>query len=385
MFPPDPGCSSAAPCWRAVGAVVYGVTHGGSLGTDGLITPRRRSPSSPAINLVHPRRRRLGDGPGGAHRVRPPPPAPWPSLWPIVGAARRVLVSSGWSPTRSSSCSASSPSSPPRRVDGAGVERAGLGRRRVQRRGPRAHRPPAEFPVLGAVGAGIIIYSFSRIMLFLSKASGPAASPRSPRSSWSPASSSPSGATSTTAASAGCAAVAVLALVAGGVAAALEVSARLHPHETTGPRRRRECGDRRRPRPTSTPRRPSPQGQHLRRDHLADDGTLVAHNLGVTGDRRRSSFQRPTRRTSCSSTRATRSAGSCSTSAPAPESTRTGDTSSRACPTSVHALVEEGGSQLLTFSIDRRPAPAETRTASSCPGSTARRRGRGDVRSRTRP
>lgn len=33
---------------------------------------------------------------------------------------------------------------------------------------------PLEFPVLGAVGLAVIIYSFSRIMLFLSKESGPA-------------------------------------------------------------------------------------------------------------------------------------------------------------------------------------------------------------------
>ena len=39
-------------------------------------------------------------------------------------------------------------------------------------RGRIAH--PLEFPILGAVGVGIVIYSFSRIMLFLSKTSGPA-------------------------------------------------------------------------------------------------------------------------------------------------------------------------------------------------------------------
>ena len=33
---------------------------------------------------------------------------------------------------------------------------------------------PLEFPILAALGAGILVYSFSRIMLFLSKSTGPA-------------------------------------------------------------------------------------------------------------------------------------------------------------------------------------------------------------------
>ena len=92
---------------------------------------------------------------------------------------------------------------------------------------------PLEFPILGAVGIGIVIYSFSRIMLFLSKASGPAVF-------------------ATIAAGillvgfvvafrpvlrggaiAAVAVIAAVGLVAGGVAAALEGERELHPHETT--------------------------------------------------------------------------------------------------------------------------------------------------------
>ncbi len=54
----------------------------------------------------------------------------------------------------------------------AWAERASADRRfNATVRGRLMH--PLEFPILGAVGLGVIIYAFSRIMLWLSKASGP--------------------------------------------------------------------------------------------------------------------------------------------------------------------------------------------------------------------
>ena len=101
-------------------------------------------------------------------------------------------------------------------------------------RGRIAH--PLEFPILAAVGVGIIIYSFSRIMLFLSKTerAGGVRRDRRARSSlvgfvvaFRP--SLRSGADRRASPS-----IAALGLVAGGVAAALEGERELHPHETTG-------------------------------------------------------------------------------------------------------------------------------------------------------
>jgi hypothetical protein len=61
------------------------------------------------------------------------------------------------------------------RVDGPGVERAGVVRSSATTpKCPRRLLHPLEFPVLGAVGLAVVIYSFSRIMLFISKEAGPA-------------------------------------------------------------------------------------------------------------------------------------------------------------------------------------------------------------------
>ena len=99
-------------------------------------------------------------------------------------------------------------------------------------RGRIAH--PLEFPILGAVALGIVIYSFSRIMLFLSKTGGPAvfiviaalilvggflfAYRPSLRGGV----------------IAGVMAIAAVGLVTGGIVAALEGERETEAHETTG-------------------------------------------------------------------------------------------------------------------------------------------------------
>ena len=93
---------------------------------------------------------------------------------------------------------------------------------------------PLELPVLAAIAAAVVVFSFSRIMLVISKTAGPVAFgviaalvlaggfvfafARNIRSS----------------AIAAVTAVGALGLVAGGVAAGLEGERPLHPHETTG-------------------------------------------------------------------------------------------------------------------------------------------------------
>ena len=154
-------------------------------------------------------------------------------------------------------------------------------------------------------------------------------------------------------------------------------SARSHPHETTGDarrrrrvrRRRRDRGRRATPRRTSPPRPTSRPSSRCRGRH-AD-----AKTLGVRGeqdDARRHPGQ-PDQR-ACSTTTATSRAGSCSTSAPARVDEATATRSpTRRCPTSsCTQLVEDGGSQLLTFSITTPSCGRRARrTRSSCPASTA--------------
>ena len=62
-----------------------------------------------------------------------------------------------------------------RRLDGAGVQRAGVGRRRATTP-PSAAASPTRWSSRSSPpsASAVLVYSFSRIMLFLSKTSGPA-------------------------------------------------------------------------------------------------------------------------------------------------------------------------------------------------------------------
>ena len=144
----------------------------------------------------------------------------------------------------------------------------------------------------------------------------------------------------------------------------------------------------RRPRPTSTPRRRSPPRRTSPAEVTCDeDGTLV----GPQPRRRRraghaSSSPGPTPRTSASSTTAARTAGSCSTSAPGRSRRRRATTiaDTEVPDQQLHALVEEGGSQFLTFSIaDAERATPTTPYRFVVPGvDGAEVRGGGAVRRR---
>ena len=98
---------------------------------------------------------------------------------------------------------------------------------------------PAEFPLLAALGFGVIVYSFSRIMLWLSKEGGPAV--------FGVIAALVLGAgflvafrrNLDTKVVGGVAAVAVIALVAGGVAAALDGEREIAPARDDRGRRRR--------------------------------------------------------------------------------------------------------------------------------------------------
>ena len=172
--------------------------HPGGLARHHRADHRRRSPwpSSPASTSTPatPTSRRWTRRRSPS---RPPPRRrPGASLWPLVAAVGGVLVVVGLV------------TYPVVFVFGiivllaaavewmvAGVERAGVGRRRVTTPTSASASPTRSSSRSSPPSASaIIVYSFSRIMLFLSKTSGPArVRASSPRSSSSSASSSPSG------------------------------------------------------------------------------------------------------------------------------------------------------------------------------------------------
>jgi len=218
-----------------IAAIVYGVAQSGSLGTTGLVFAACALAGLATVNIWT----RDADVSAMDEAARTRSPAatapPGPSIWPVVAGVGGVLLVVGlvtypvvfifgliallattaewmvqaWSERASADAGFN-----------AGV------RTRL------AH--PLEFPVLAAIGFGIIVYSFSRIMLFLSKTGGVAAFALiallvlvagfviafrpSLRNG----------------AIAGVAVIAAVGLIAGGAVAALEGERELLPHETTG-------------------------------------------------------------------------------------------------------------------------------------------------------
>ena len=199
--PPSPRGPTASP-------------QGGTAGHHRADLRGRLVPPAGRRQHLHPRRQRLVDGSDRGRRSRPPPARPAEaSLWPIVGGVGAVLVVVGLVTYpvvfmfgivvllgRGG------------RVDGPGVERAGLGRRRVQRRDARARRQPGWssrcWPRVGARGPRLLVQPDHAVALEDERSGRCSAS--SPRSCSAAASCSPSGRDSTVAS---CAASARSALV----------------------------------------------------------------------------------------------------------------------------------------------------------------------------
>ena len=286
MFPTGSRLLIAATVLTASMATIYGVTNGGSLGTTGLISAAAGLAVLTAINLytrdadVSAMDTAALTDSAAAHRP------PWPSLWPAVGALGALLVVVGlvtypvvfvlgvvallaatvewmlqaWSERASGDESYNS---------------------EVRQR--FAH--PAEFPVLAALGFGVIIYSFSRIMLALSKEGGPAA--------FATIAALVLGAGFLVAfrrsldskVVGGVAAVAVLALVAGGVAAALSGEREIHPHETIEDfAAAGECGVEEMEPDDQASQTVSDKANLFAELILTDDEELVATELDVPGE-----------------------------------------------------------------------------------------------------
>ncbi|MEK7426643.1 MAG: hypothetical protein AAB131_22710 [Actinomycetota bacterium] len=169
----------AATSLAIAAAIVFGVTNTGDVGwtaTVGLVGAAVALTLLTGVNFFV-RDSNVGSMQPDATTNSPAAhDAPGSSMWPLIGAVGVTLIAigivatpvvfkagvvvvlatvvewmvQGWSERASSD-----------RAFNAGV------RKRILN--------PLEFPVLGAVGLAVVVYSFSRIMLFLSKAAGPAA------------------------------------------------------------------------------------------------------------------------------------------------------------------------------------------------------------------
>ena len=349
-----------------IAAIAYGITQDGALGTIGLISAAIALAFLAGINMYVRDSDVSSMDTTALTQSAAAAPVPGPSVWPIVGALGGVLVVVGLV------------TYPVVFVFGILALLAAAVEWMVQAWSERASADvvfndnvrsriahPLEFPILAAVGAGILIYSFSRIMLFLSKSSGPAVF----------------------------AAIAALLLAGGFVDRLPAVAA--HRRHRRGLRRR--C-----PRPRHRRRQRRARGR-ARAASARDDGRArrrrrVRHAGGDRGRRARLADRRrqgqPHRRGDPAAT-TTRSSPRTSAS----PATRTRWSSTRSNPTNVlfinessedrrlvldlgtraeideetgdtipdtevpaqlcTQLVEEGGSQLLTFSIPTSSAVAE--------------------------
>ncbi|MET0578965.1 MAG: hypothetical protein ABW122_09920 [Ilumatobacteraceae bacterium] len=356
MFPSGSKLLFGGAVLALVAAVLYGVTQEGSLGTVGLISASVGLFLLAGVNLYTRDADVSPMDTGALTKSAAAAPVPGASLWPIVAGLGGALVVVGLV------------TYPVVFIFGIILLIAAAAEWMVQAWSERASSDvafnadvrdriahPLEFPILAAVGVGIIIYSFSRIMLFLSKTSGPAVFAVIAVAilvvafvvAFSP--SVRAGAVATVSV------VAALGLVTGGVAAALGGERELHPHETTGALADEGgCG-------TDAE---THADEHYSQDvaatanltarlTLTEEGTLVAKNLGVTGDQDTVVVTRanPTNvvfyNESDEERRLVLDLGVRPELDAAGEEIPDTEVPDQRCT----ALVEEGGSQFLTFSI----------------------------------
>jgi hypothetical protein len=348
-----------------VGAVLYGITQEGSLGTVGLISAALALFLLAGINLYTRDADVSSMDPAAAVESAAAASPPGPSMWPLVGAVGGVLVVVGLItyPVIFIFGLVALLAATVEWMVQAWSERASADARFNEGVRERiAH--PLEFPILGAVALGIVIYSFSRIMLFLSKTGGPAvfiviaalilvggflfAYRPSLRGG----------------AIAGVLAIAAVGLVTGGIVAALEGERETEAHETTGDLADEgECAT---PEETEADENASQnvaaKANVTAEIFLESDGTLVAHSEGVDVPRTTLDVVRNTptnvlfHNESDAERRLVLDLGT------RPEvDEATGETVPDAVvPNQIcTALADEGGSQFLTFSIAQPSLGAE--------------------------
>ena len=218
----------------AVSAIAYGVAQDGVMGTVGLASAAVALAFLAGVN-IYTNDSNIWDDEISSVETAPRPPGPRPTAsgrW----RSRSAPPCSPWvwSPIRPCSSSVSCCCWPPVRNG-------------PPKRGPSGHRPmppttpqvrsrianPLEFPLAAAIGIGIIVYAFSRIMLWLSKTNtvvafavlGVIILTVAFLTAYRPGLKSR--------AAVGAIAVGVLALVVGGAAAGLDGEREIKEHETT--------------------------------------------------------------------------------------------------------------------------------------------------------
>ncbi len=218
-----------------VAAIVYGVTQGGSLGTTGLVFAAAALTGLAAINMWA----RDSDVSAMDEAALTQSPAaampPGAALWPLVAAAGGVLLVVGIV------------TYPVVFIFGLIALLAATAEWMVQAWSERASADaafnegvrtrmahPLEFPVLAGVGFAIIVYSFSRIMLFLSTTGGVVAFAGIALLILAAGFVIAFRPSLRSGAIAGVATIAALGLITGGAVAAFEGERDLHPHETVG-------------------------------------------------------------------------------------------------------------------------------------------------------
>jgi hypothetical protein len=225
-------------------AVVYGTTQDGVMGTIGLVSAAIGLSFLAALNVWMRDANVRPDDATAAVTSAAARPAPGPSLWPLVGVLGATVVVVGLVSYQVIT------------IAGIAVLVAAVAEWTVQAWSERASADagyneevreriasPLELPVLGAVGLGVIIYGFSRVMLALTKSGTVvafavvaalvlvaafliAARPRISNGTV-----------------AGVCSVALIAVVAGGTVAGVDGEREIHAHETLGELAERgECG-----------------------------------------------------------------------------------------------------------------------------------------------
>ena len=234
MFPTGSRLLIGATALATTVAVIYGSTVWGSLGTTGLIFLACGFALLAGI-VLYTRDGDVSVKDPAAETAPAARPAPQPSIWPLVAAVGAVLVVVGLItyPVVFVFGLIALLAATVEWMVAAWSERASADREfNVGIRERMAN--PAEFPVLATLAAAVVIYSFSRIMLFLSKTGGPVAFGLLAALVLAAGFVVAFKPQVRAAAVSGVAAIAVLGLVAGGVAAALAGEREIEAHETTG-------------------------------------------------------------------------------------------------------------------------------------------------------
>ena len=349
----------------AIAAIVYGLTQEGSLGTVGLIFAAATLTFFAGVVIYIREADVSAMDPAALTESAAAAGPPGDSVWPFVSGLGGVLVVVGlvtYPPVFIFGLIALVAAAVDWMVQAYSERASGDVEYNAAVRGRIAH--PLEFPILAAVGVAVLVYSFSRIMLFLSKATGPAVFAVVAALILAVGFVIAFVPTIKSGLVAAVAVIGALGLVAGGAAAALEGERELHPHETTSALAADgECAT---PEETEADEHASQnvaaKANVTAEVTLRDDDTLDAHNLGVTGTMDKVVVTRANatnvlfRNESAEERRLVLDMGT------APETDETGATvPDTEVPRQLCTqLVEEGGTQLLTFSI-----PTPTRYAAT--------------------